>query len=47
MVMWSETIVLSTFIAVVSSAFLSDGVLSVNFTKIQDDDDENHEYDFE
>ena len=47
MVKWSVVITFSAFLVVVSSTFLSDGVLSVNFTKIQDDDDETNEYDFE
>lgn len=37
-------IVALTFLVIVSSAFLSDGILKVNFTKIQDESDE---YDFE
>lgn len=47
MVMWCVAIVFFTFLAVVSSTFLSDSVLTVNFTKIQDESDENNEYDFE
>lgn len=37
-------IVVLTFFVFVSSTFLSDGILNVNFTKIQDESDE---YDFE
>lgn len=41
----SVAIIFSMFLVVVSSTFLSDGVLDVNFTKIQDE--ESNEYDFE
>lgn len=47
MIMWSVAIVLSTFLVVVSSEFLSDGAMTVNFTKIEDESDESDEYDFE
>lgn len=47
--MWTVTIVFLTFLVkqLVSSTFLSDGVLTVNFTKIQDESEENNEYNFE
>ena len=44
MIGWSVAIVFSTFLVVASSKFLSDYVLTVDFTKVEDESDENNEY---